>query len=46
MDEQNRLTGAMLLNLKLHGAEVDSVPIGFDGIEGRGWLGGHCGNFL
>jgi hypothetical protein len=37
MDEQNRLTGAMLLNLELHGAEVDSVPIGFEGdIDGRG----------
>ena len=39
MDEQNRLTGTMLLNLKLHNAEVDSVPIGCDGdIDGRGWL--------
>jgi hypothetical protein len=47
MDEQNGLTGAMLLNLKLHYAEVDSVPIGLDGdIGGRGWLGGHYGTFL
>ena len=47
MDEQNRLTGAMLLNLKLDCAEVDSVPIGFEGDIGRhGWLGGHHGRFL
>ncbi len=40
MDEQNRLTGAMLLNLKLHGAEIDSMPIGFEGdIDERGtWI--------
>jgi hypothetical protein len=37
----------MLLNLKLHHTEVDSVPIGFDGdIDGRRWLGGHSGTFL
>src|SRR5882762_1054360 len=47
MNEQNRLTGAMLLNLELHGAEVDSVPIGFEGdIAERGRLGGHHGRFL
>ena len=39
MDEQDRLAGAMLLDLDLHITEVDSAEVGFGRCaDSRGWF--------
>jgi hypothetical protein len=44
VDEQDRLAGALLLELELHNAEVDSAEIGFGrGVDSRSWLHVHHG---